>query len=137
MIPPFAIRYGPEVAKLDADLDDIAEQIISDVPLWTVNSPTYIYDLASDKKASTSPIVFQTKYREIKNTYYNFERIYTDGSKDGKRVAAAAVPDGDIITFRLPDNASIFSAELKAIQLALDHIEIEHYFRYIIFTDSE
>ena len=56
---------------------------------------------------------------EIKNTYYNFERINTDGSKDGKRAAAAADPDGDVITFRLLDNCSIFSAELKAIQKML------------------
>ena len=73
---------------------------------------------------------------EINNTYFKFERIYTDGSKDGKKAAAAAVPDGDVITFRLPNNASIFSAELKAIHLALYHIESEGYWRYIIFTDS-
>ena len=88
-----------------------------------------------DKKACTDPIVFKSKYIEIKNTYYNFERIYTDGSKDGKR-AAVAVPDGDVITFRLPDNSSIFSAELKAIDLALDLIKSEGYWRYIIFTNS-
>ena len=44
-------------------------------------------------------IVFKSKYLEIKNTYFNFERTYTDGSNDGKRAAAAAVPDGDVIHF--------------------------------------
>ena len=73
---------------------------------------------------------------EIKNTYFNFELIYTHGSKDDKRVAAAAALAGDVVTFRLPDNASIFSAELKAIHLALDPIASEGYWRYIIFTES-
>ena len=41
-----------------------------------------------------------------------------------------------MITFRLPDNASIFSAEFKAIHLALDDIESEVYWRYFICTDS-
>ena len=41
-----------------------------------------------------------------------------------------------MITFRLPNGAYIFSAELKAIHLALDHIESEGYWRYIIVTDS-
>ena len=56
---------------------------------------------------------------EIKKTYFNFQRIYIDGSKDGEKAAAAAVSDGDVITFRLPNNASIFSAELKPIHLAI------------------
>ena len=51
VIPPFGIRYGPEVAKLDVDLDDIAKQEISDAPPWTLNSPSFIYDLATNKKA--------------------------------------------------------------------------------------
>ena len=65
-----------------------------------------------------------------------FEHIYTDGSKEGKNVAAAAVLDGEVYQFRLPNNASIFSAELKTIDLALSHIEQDAYWRYIIFTDS-
>ena len=30
-----------------------------------------------------------------------FEQIYTDGSKDGKKIAAAAVLDGEVYQFRL------------------------------------
>ena len=36
----------------------------------------------------------------------------------------------------LPDNASIFSAEIKAIDLALDHIEQSRNTDFIIFSDS-
>ena len=75
-----------------------------------LRSPSFIYDLATDKTACTGPIFFKSKYIEIKNTNFNFERIYTDDSNDGKRAAAAAVPGGDVITFRLPDNFSVFSA---------------------------
>ena len=42
----------------------------------------------------------------------------------------------DAMCTRLPNQASIFTAELKAIDLALDLIEREGYWRYIIFTDS-
>ena len=141
VIPPFSIRHGPNVACLDLDLDDIAETKVSEIPPWTLKSPVYLYDLAEDKKATTDATVFNTKYSAIKDQYYNYERIYTDGSKDDKRVAAAACPaglfgDSEEITFRLPDNSSVFSAELKAFDLALDHIASERYFRYIIFTDS-
>ena len=68
--------------------------------------------------------------------YWLYEQIYTDGSKDGKKVSAAALLDGELYQFRLPDNASSFSAELKALDLALSHIQQDAYWRYIIFTDS-
>ena len=53
-----------------------------------------------------------------------------------KKVASAAILDGELYQFRLPNNSSIFSAELKAIDLALSHIEQDAYWQYIIFTDS-
>ena len=54
--------------------------------------------------------------------------------KDVEKVSSAAILDGELYQFRLPNNASIFSAELKAIDLALSHIEQDAYWRYIIFT---
>ena len=57
---------------------------------------------------------------------------YTDCSKEGEKVVAAAVLEGEVYQFRLPNNASVFSAELKAIDLALSHIEQDAYWRYII-----
>ena len=39
------------------------------------------------------------------------------------KAAAAAVCPGVTLTSRLPDNASIFSAEAKAILLAMTYIE--------------
>ena len=53
----------------------------------------------------------------------NYETIYTDGSKDGDTAGSACVTPSDTYKCRLPDSASIFSAEIKAIDLALDHIE--------------
>ena len=71
------------------------------------------------------------KYKE---QYYTHEEI--DGSKDGDKVASAAILDGELYQFRLPNNSSIFTAELKAIDLALNHMEQDAYWRYIIYTDS-
>ena len=136
VVPPFSLRCEADINCLDCDLEDVANYKISEVPLWTSKSPTYLYNLASDKKAITDPIVFKTKFLEVKEQYYTHEDIYTDGSKDGEKVASAAILDGELYQFRLPNNSSIFSAELKAIDLALNHIEQDAYWRYIIFTDS-
>ena len=136
VIPPFNLRCEADISCLDCDLEDVANYKISEVPLWTSKSATYLYNLASDKKAITDPIVFKTKFLEVKEQYYTHENINIDGSKDGEKVASAAILDGELYQFRLPNNSCIFSAELKAIDLALNHIEQDAYWRYIIFTDS-
>ena len=51
-------------------------------------------------------------------------------------MAAAAVTDSEIFMNRLADHSSIFTAEAKAISLALDHIKKTNNRRYIIFSDS-
>ena len=50
----------------------------------------------------------------------NYYRIFTDGSKEGNRVAAAVVHRDNTKCVRLPDTASIFRAELYALLLAID-----------------
>ena len=96
----------------------------------------YNYFLASDKKATIDPKIFKNKFLEVKEQYYTHEEIYTDGSKDGKKFASAAILDGELYQFRFPNNSSIFSVELKAIDLALNHIEQDANWRYVIYTDS-
>ena len=66
----------------------------------------------------------------------NYETIFTDGSKDGNTAGSACVTPSDTYKCRLPDNASLFSAEIKAIDLALDHIEQSRSSDFIIFSDS-
>ena len=49
---------------------------------------------------------------------------------------SACVTPSDTYKCRLPDSACIFSAEIKAINLALDHIEQSRNSDFIIFSDS-
>ena len=74
----------------------------------------------------------------------NYETIFTDGSKDddtasskdGDTAGSACISPSDTYKCRLPDSASIFSAEIKAIDLALDHTEQSRNSDFIIFSDS-
>ena len=93
--------------NLDVNLDDIAEVGVLGVPPWTLNSPKYLFDLCTETKANTDSSIFISKFNEIRENYSSFQPIYTDGSKDGDAVAAAAVSDHDTYTFRLPDKSSI------------------------------
>ena len=57
VIPPFSHRCEADINCIDVDLEDVANHKISEVPLWTSQSPTYNYFLASDKKATTDPML--------------------------------------------------------------------------------
>ena len=78
-----------------------------------------------------------SKYRELKENHEGFEFIYTDGSHIDNSSAAAAVKDNDIYSERLPDHSTIFSAEMHAIFLALDHVETTEGSHFLIFSDSK
>ena len=45
--------------------------------------------------------------------------IYTDGSKQDEKVACAVISPNFTDNIRLPDKRSIFTAEAKAIDIAL------------------
>ena len=72
----------------------------------------------------------------MKTILKDYEPIYTDGSRKDDKAAAAAVKGEHIYTERLPDRSSIFSAELHAVFLAMDHIETSRKRKFVIFSDS-
>ena len=134
MIPSFGIRISTESENTNLDLDNIAEFKVPDVPPWTFSQPRVLFSLHNDKKSQTDPLVFRTKYHELLSNFPSYETIFTDGSKDGDTAGSACVTPSDTYKCRLPDNASIFSAEIKAIDLALDHIEQSRSSDFIIFS---
>ena len=74
---------------------------------------------------------------EIRDRYRDYIPVYTDGSRDGNAVACATVfPSNAVIFLRLPDSASVFTAEVWAIIKALEQIKDSIASKYIVFTDS-
>ena len=71
--------------------------------------------------------------------YTNIAPLYcfTDGSKTSNRVGFAAVFGHTTIRGFLPREASIFSAELTAIKVALDEIKNHQEKAWTIFSDSQ
>ena len=62
--------------------------------------------------------------------------IYTHGSKQDEKVACAVISPNFTDSIRLPDNSSIFTAEAKAIDIALYHIRDQSEKQFIIYSDS-
>ena len=92
--------------------------------------------LSNKKKCETSSEDFKCAYDVIKSGFDDYEAVYTDGSTDDERVAAAVVTESHILGKRLPNFASIFTAELRVINLAFLYFKISRNRRFIIFSDS-
>ena len=55
---------------------------------------------------------------------------------DGNKVAAAAVFNNDIFSVRFPDEAAVYTAEAKAIELAFEYIWISKNNHFTFFCES-
>ena len=97
---------------------------------------TIILDLHKNKKSEVDSHIFKTEFLEIKSTYKHYISIYTDDSKQDEKVACAVISPNFVDGIRLPDNSSIFTAEAKAIDIALYHIRDQFEKQFIIYSDS-
>jgi hypothetical protein len=70
----------------------------------------------------------------VSENYKGYDKIFTDGSKRGICVAAAAVSHDKVLVKRLRNHASIFSAEAIAILLALDIISLSTKQHFLVLS---
>ena len=101
-----------------------------------MKKPTVIFDLHNGNKSKSNPHVFKTKFDELQTRYSDYQHIYTDGSKDEEKVGCAFTTNNFSKTLRLPDGASIFPAEIKAVVLALEFIKTNPDNKFRIFSDT-
>ena len=137
VIPTLGLRLEQHLKESGINVGCVAQYSVCTVPPWLLCTATFIYDLHRlGSKNDISPDVFRCKLNELLSAFDCYERIYTDGSKDGPRVAAAAIWRRGPLVRRLPDGASIFSGEACAVLLALDVVERYDLDKVLILTDS-
>ena len=84
---------------------DVITSSISTTPPWLLTRPVVNITLHCSDKSNTPPEMFKHRFYELCHEFNNYYRIFTDGSKDGKRVAAAAGHRDNTKCVRLPDRA--------------------------------
>ncbi|WP_218669804.1 RNase H family protein [Solemya velum gill symbiont] len=135
-IPSFGVRTIPHFEAAEIPATDILPNKLSSNPPWSLKIPSILYTMHNKSKSTTHPMAFQSLFAEIRHTYSTYQPIYTDGSKDREKVSAAMYAPPYVDTARLPNNSSIFSAELYALLLALQSIQFHKASKFIVFTDS-
>jgi len=109
---------------------------VSAIPPWLLKRSNCNFSLCCYDKTTTNPEVFKRKFFELCSEFSYHVVIYTDGSKDGIRTAAAVVTPNFVKTVRLPGTASIFTAEIHALHMAPDIIRRIRNKDYVVFSDS-
>ena len=131
----FGLRIKQFLTASNIELSDILETPSYFIlPPWCVKPPKIVLDLVHLKKDRTDASIYQHLFLEIQDKYRDYIPVYTDGSRDGNSVACATVfPSDTELSMRLPDSASIFTAEIWAIITALEEIKNVSESKFIIF----
>ena len=123
---------------MNLDLDNIADFVISDVPPGTFFLSLVFYlHCTMTRNLKLILLFFELNFMSYCLSFQTM-RLYLQMVLRMVTQLDQPVLLQLIRTYkcRLPDNASIFSAEIKAIDLALDHIEQSRSSDFIIFSDS-
>ncbi|GFV04572.1 putative RNA-directed DNA polymerase from transposon X-element [Trichonephila clavipes] len=133
---PFHFRIRDLINDLNLNIGRIALCKISEVPPWKVIYPKVDFTLSYYSKACTPESTYRTLYMDHREFFSDYEPIFTDGSKSESHVGSAVVSLSTVITDALPISASIYTAELHALRIALEHISLSCGKKFIIYTDS-
>ena len=137
-IKPLGLRIERHLDGVGFHTHVIAPYTVMKTPPWKLIVPTVCFDLCKYKKSDTDPTLYRLHYSELLESFTDYTHIFTDGSKDGDKTAVAFICKSFDFSKRLPDKASIFTAELEAIVSALRYIKITtKNNKFAVFGDSK
>lgn len=140
---PFGYRVRKELTLNKLDKIQIVKHNPPTLPPWIIKTANTSCELKNKIDKGDDPNIIKTITLEhIDSKYKNFEKIYTDGSKDpitGKTACAFTVPKAKYVFHeRCTDNISVYTTEMIAIFKALKWIVDSDYpyQKVVILTDS-
>ena len=108
------------------------------IPAWCMKPPEIVFDLHTGKKSESNLHTLKDDFSRLQSPYKSYKQVQTDGSKEDSKVGCAVISDNHSNMQRIPDDSSIFTAEAKAVDLALDFISTcDAYNTFIMFSDTE
>ena len=135
-IPPLGLRVKPLLEQAKIDIEDIEINKPSNTAPWILKKPKVILDLTNHLKKDTPAYIYKEHLGAILDTHKNIQTIYTDGSKDEKTVGSASFSRLGDKCCGLNPNASIFTAECNAIEMALSTVDRSPQVEFMILSDS-
>ena len=98
--------------------------------------PPYFNTELTELPKFGTPQVFRATFLDLRRIYQNCCEVYADSSKSEDGVGAAAISEGIRKSASLPREATIFSADVHAIELAMRIVKETQSDKFVIFSDS-
>ncbi|GFU33749.1 probable RNA-directed DNA polymerase from transposon X-element [Trichonephila clavipes] len=135
-IKPFS--EGAKAVLNDAHLNNIniQENNILAFPPWDIQIFNYSNPFSGYDKTGTAAVIYQQLFSFHRSKYSKYIPVYTDGSKTAGHVGCGVVFNNTILNFTLHNSMSVFSYELTAILVALQHIIVSNHRHFCVYTDS-
>ena len=136
-IKSFGLRIATLLESTNINTKNIQKHSFSDIPSWCITKPNILFDLHNSKKSLSDSHLMKQNFQELQSRLSDYQHIYTDGSKVEDKVGCACISGSLHENIRLPNGSTIFTAESKAIDMALDYVvnnSLEN--KFVIFSDS-
>ncbi|GFS79737.1 uncharacterized protein TNCV_4894941 [Trichonephila clavipes] len=133
-IKPFSERAKAVLNDAHLNNINIEENNILAFPPWDIQIFNYHNPFSGYDKAGTAAVIYQQLFSFHRSKYSKYIPVYTDGSKTAGHVGCG-VSNNTILSFSLHNSMSVFSAELTAILVALQHIIVSNHRHFCVYTD--
>ncbi|GFU46509.1 uncharacterized protein TNCV_413971 [Trichonephila clavipes] len=135
-IKPFSERATAVLNDAHLNNINIQENNILAFPPWDIQLFNYSNPFSGYDKAGTAAVIYQQLFSFHRSKYSKYVSVYTDGSKTAGHVGCGVVKNNTILNFTLHNSMSVFSAEITAILVALQHIIVSNHRHFCVYTGS-
>jgi ribonuclease HI len=134
---PFPTRANQLLTAREIGRRKYSQKITNPTPPWDRSICRRINLEMTKLNKEGCPVVIQQSFNStMNNRYQNWKALYTDGSKIDRKVGWAIYSKERTIKERLYDNATVYTAELRALKEATRLASTNKEERHIIVTDS-
>ncbi|GFY29919.1 probable RNA-directed DNA polymerase from transposon X-element [Trichonephila clavipes] len=134
-IKPFSERAKAVLNDAHLSNINIQENNILAFPPWDIQIFNYSDPFSGYDKAGTADGIYQQLFSFHRIKFSKYIPVYTDGSKTAGYVGCGVVFNNTIPNFTLHNSMSVFSAELTAILVTLQHILVSNHRHFCVYTD--
>lgn len=93
------------------------------IPPWRYRQGNCITNLKLKNKNTTTQIEYKREPQNILEKHGDYQLVYTDGSKTLENTGFAFSINGSDFTYKIPNQCSIFTAEMNAIMYAISNTQ--------------
>ena len=132
----YPLRIRPLLSASSLSMADVILFRPALYPPWLLPQPVVCHSMFPYTKSSSSPTALRLAFLEHLTTHSSAIHVYTDGSKSSHGTGFAVLFPDRSYQYSLPFVASVLTAELHALLMAVKRAHNSSSSSFILFSDS-